>query len=103
MAKQKLDGVIQAVHYQADGQVAWVRAYLRRGPTFSDLILLDRSTLIAQLKSGKRYYSGQRVLQMASTFDIAEPLQLIEKDGKQILVVGNQAVERDQLAGVPVV
>jgi hypothetical protein len=103
MAKKKFDGVIQAVHYQADGQIAWVRAYLRRGPTYSDLVLLDRKTLIEQLKTGKRYYSGQRVLQLASTFDLDEPLQLLEKDGKQILVVGNRVAERDLLAGVPVV
>lgn len=103
MAKKKFDGVIQAVHYQADGQVAWVRAYLRRGPTYSDLVLLDRKMLIEQLKTGKRYYSGQRVTQLASTFDLGDPLQLIDKDGKQILVVGNQVAEGDQLRGVPVV
>jgi hypothetical protein len=103
MAKKKFDGVIQAVHYQTDGQIAWVRAYLRRGPTYSDLVLLDRNTLIEQLKTGKRYYSGQRVLQLASTFDLDKPLQLLEKDGKQILVVGNRVAERDLLAGVPVV
>ena len=31
MANKKYDGVIEAVHYAPDGQVEWVRAYLRRG------------------------------------------------------------------------
>ena len=52
MAKVKYDGVIEAVHYAADGQVEWVRAYLRRGPAFSDRIMLDRQTLIEDLKAG---------------------------------------------------
>ena len=55
MARTTFDGVIEAVRYKPDGQVDWVRAYLRRGPTFSDRIMINRATLIENLKSGKRY------------------------------------------------
>jgi hypothetical protein len=103
MAKLKFDGVVQAVHYQPDGQVGWVRAFLRRGPTFSDRILVDRQTLVAQLKAGKRYYAGQRQHQMASTFEISQPLRVIEKNGKDILITGDVNSERDCLDGVPVI
>ncbi len=103
MPKQKLDGVVQAVHYTMDGQVEWVRAYLRRGPTFSDRVKLDRQTLVANLKAGKRYFAGQPVPQMASTFQLAEPLQLLEKDGRVILVTGDRKADQDRLDGIPVI
>jgi hypothetical protein len=103
MAKPKVDGVVQAVHYNPDGQVAWVRVYMRRGPTFSDRMMLNRQTLIANLQSGKHYFIGERVPQMASTFELTTSLYMVEKDGKQILVAGAQDADRDRLEGVPVI
>jgi hypothetical protein len=103
MAKPKYDGIIQAVHYQPDGQVGWVRAFLRRGPTFSDYILLDRQTLIQHLKDGKRYWIGQRTPQLASTFEVTQPLRLFSQDGKDFLVAGEGSADRDTLKGVPVI
>jgi hypothetical protein len=102
MAKPKYDGVVEAVHYQPDGQVAWVRAYLRRGPTFSDRILLDRERLIGDLKAGKRYLAGKRIPLMASTFEVSDPLRIVEVDGQEVLVTGDYQVRRDHLEGVPV-
>lgn len=103
MAKPKFDGVIEAVRYKPDGQVDWVRAYLRRGPTFSDRVLLDRQTLIEHLKSGKRYLAGKRVRLMASTFEVSEPLQVLQVDGAEVLVTGERRSERDSLEGVPLI
>jgi len=102
MAKEKLDGVIVAVRYQPNGQVAWVRAFLRRGPTFSDYILLDRQTLIQNLRVGKKYWAGQRTPQLASTFEVTQRLRVLTQDGRDILVVGDEATDRDSLKGVPV-
>jgi hypothetical protein len=102
MARIKFDGVVQAVHYNPDGQVAWVRAYLRRGPTFSDRVLIDRPTLVASIKSGKRYFTGQRQAQMASTFSIGAKLHVLDKNGKNILVTGEWDADHDYLEGVPV-
>ncbi len=102
MQKKKFDGVIQAVHYAPDGRVAWVRAYIRRGPTFSDRILLDRCALVEHLKAGQRFFIGQRVPLMAGTFEITEPLRLIQKDENDILVTGLVEADQDHLAGVPV-
>lgn len=103
MTKLKIDGVVQAVHYNPDGQVAWVRAYLRRGPTYSDRVMLDRQTLIAHLKSGKHYFIGERIPQMASTFEVKEPLSVIEKNGKLFLAAGVKDVDQDRLEGAPVI
>lgn len=103
MAKPKFDGVVEAVRYTPDGQVDWVRAYLRRGPTFSDHQLLSRHTLIEELKSGKRYLAGKRVPLMASTFEVSKPLRVLERNGSDVLVTGSLEADRDNLEGVPVI
>jgi hypothetical protein len=103
MARKKYDGVVEAVHYKPDGQIGWVRTYLRRGPTFSDYILLDRQTLIEHLKAGKRYLVGERVPQLASTFEVSEPLRVVQKDGKEIVVTGDLQADKDDLKGVPLI
>lgn len=105
MAKsQKYDGVIDAVHFQPDGSVKWVRAYLRRGPTWSDRTLIPRAELIARLKAGKTFVFGRRMLQMASTFEVTGQLRLLESNGMPVLVTGETAqAQADTLPGVPVV
>lgn len=103
MAKPKIDGVIEAVRYNPDGQIRWVRAYLRRGPTYSDHILLDRQALIEQLKSGKYFMAGERVEQMASTFQLGKPVHLQNNNGQEVLVTGETQSNQDRLDGVPIV
>ena len=103
MAKIKYDGVVEAVRYKPDGQVAWVRAYLRRGPTFSDHIIIDRSTLIQYLKSGKNFHAGQRIPYLASTFDIQDPLHVIQTNGRDVLITGDSPSSQDNLQGIPIV
>lgn len=102
MAKQKIDGVIEAVHYRPDGQVDWVRAYLRRGSAWSDRVILSRSELIAQIKAGKKMMLGQRVPFMAGTFDVSAPVQVLGRDGQEVLSTTSAAPERDLLEGAPI-
>ncbi len=102
MADKKVDGVIEAVHYAADGQVDWVRAYLRRGPTWSDRVILKRQDLIHEIKSGRSMAIGQRVQYMAGTFDISGPLMVSGPAGREVLVTSSSPAERDTLEGVPV-
>ena len=103
MAKSHFDGVVEAVHYQPDGQVAWVRAYLRRGATFSDHVKLDRKTLIEHLKSGKRYYAGKRLELLASTFEVTSLLHVSTKNGQEVVLTGESQSDRDRLEGIPVI
>lgn len=103
MGKIKYDGVVEAVHYDSEGQVVWVRVYRRRGPTFSDRILLDRNEFIKELKAGRRYYSGKRIPLKASTFELGRPVKLIEQNGKEILAIGDRQPEGDCLDGVPII
>jgi hypothetical protein len=103
MAKQKVDGIIEAVHYAPDGNVQWVRAYLRQGPIYTDHVLIPREELISSLKQGKRFLTGQRKAYLGGVFDASEPVRLAAHNGEEILVVGETQVEKDQLAGVPII
>lgn len=102
MANKKVDGVIEAVHYAPDGQVDWVRAYLRRGSTWSDRVILTRQNLIAEIKSGMHMAIGSRVPFMAGTFDTAAPIMVAGTAGKEVLVTPNAASDSDHLEGAPV-
>ena len=103
MAKPKYDGVIETVHYKPDGQVDWVRAYLRLGPIFTDRVKLDRQTLVDHLKSGKLYRVGRRVPLMGGTFETGELLKLIQQNGREVLITGDLRAEQDRLEGVPII
>lgn len=103
MAKIKYDGVVEAVHYKPNGEVDWVRAYERRGPTFSDHVLIKRDDLVERLKSGRKFLVGSRMPFKASTFDVTQPLRLVKVGEGEAIVVGQSQDERDQLEGVPVI
>jgi uncharacterized protein YjhX (UPF0386 family) len=95
----KFDGVIEAVRYKS-GKIDVVRAYERRGATFSDRVLIDRKTLMENLKKGKRFVTGQRKEFLASTFDVGKPVRLTGADDKQVVTTLTQA-DHDELEGTP--
>lgn len=103
MAKPKFDGVVQAVRYDDRGQVLWVRAFLRRGPAWSDYVILERSELIEQLNSGKRIVIGQRVPYLGGTFETSSSVELVEKNGQEFIFSGDTQADRDCLQGVPII
>lgn len=103
MAKIKFYGVVEAVHYKPNGEVSWVRAYQRRGSTFSDHVLVERDALIQQIKSGKNYVVGKRVPLKASTFDTTSPVRVIQSGGRDVLVAGQNKSDVDRLDGVPII
>ena len=100
---KKLDGVIEAAHFNPDGKLAWVRAYERRGPTWSDVVLLDRDALVQRLKQHKRFFVGTRRESWASQFDLTLPVRLVENYRSEVLVTGRGASQKDRLDGIPVV
>ena len=102
MAQVKYDGVIEAVRYTPAGRITVVRAYERRGPTFSDRVLISREELVRRMQAGKRFVIGERQLLLASTFTVASPISLVEKDGQKYLATPEAlAANGDCLAGVP--
>ncbi len=99
--KKKYDGVIEAVRYGSDGNIAWVRAYERSGFVFSDWLMLDRASLVEQLKNGKRYLLGQRKPFLGNDFELADPISLVGEEGVEKIVSGDNKGEKDYLEGIP--
>ena len=98
MAK-KIDGVIEAVRFK-NGQIFSVRAYEKRGFTFSDRLVLDRKMLIERLQKGQAFIAGSRQDLMASTFNLAKPILLVKADGREFIATSENAT-RDELENVP--
>jgi hypothetical protein len=96
----KVDGVIEAVRYTADGRIALVRGYERRGAIFSDYVLISRDRLVEQLQKGKKFFTGTRRKFFAGTFETRASVMLVKKDGKEWVATGKDAA-RDQLDDVP--
>ncbi len=103
MAKVDYDGVVQAVHYDNEGQVIWVRAFLRRGPVWSDYVQLNRDDLVEKINSGLRFRTGKRLPYSGGTFDTTYPVELVKVDDHEVLVAGDGQSKTDSLAGVPLI
>ncbi|MCC6500244.1 MAG: hypothetical protein IT313_08270 [Anaerolineales bacterium] len=99
MAK-KMDGVIEAVRYK-NGQIVMVRAYERRGSSFSDRVLIERKDLLERLKRRQNFVTGTRTELMASTFNTGKPLRVVNHNGKEWIATREDA-ERDELEQAPV-
>lgn len=103
MAKPKFDFLIEAVHYSEAGDIVWVRGFERRGPTFSDRVIVDRDALVLRLKGGERVFTGHRIPQMAGTFEVGDRIQLDQVFGEEYLIAGGRAVNGDNLQGIPII
>lgn len=97
---KKIDGVIEAARYK-NGQIVMVRAYERRGATFSDCVLLERKTLLERLRKGQQYFTGSREEFHASTFKTGRLVFLVTQDDHELLATRENAT-RDELEEVPV-
>ena len=97
---QKFDGVVVAVRYKS-GQIQYVRAYERRGASFSDYLLLPRNELLKRLKSGRKFVTGKRKPLLASTFDVGKDIQLISSNSHEIVATRPDAAS-DELEGTPI-
>lgn len=100
MAKKKYDGIIEAVRYK-NGQIMVVRAYERRGASFSDWVLIERKDLVERIKNGKQFLTGERKKYWAGTFDTGKPVKVISRDGKEFLST-REGADHDELEQVPV-
>lgn len=98
MAK-KIDGVIESVRYK-NGQIVLVRAYERRGFTYSDRVLFDRKTLLEHLQNGRNFMTGSRQDLLASTFTLSKPVMIVKADNREYVATSESAT-RDELENVP--
>jgi hypothetical protein len=99
MAK-KINGIIEAAHYK-NGQIVTVRAYERRGATFSDRVLIDRKDLLERIKNGEQFLTGTRREFWAGTFEEGKPVKLVSREGKDFISTRDGA-DHDELEQVPV-
>jgi hypothetical protein len=101
MADKKIDGVIEAVRYTPDGKLKMARGYLRRGPIWSDRVLLTRDELLDEIRSGKKWVVGERVIYMAGTFETSHSVQVKGSQGQEVLYTLQPQDQRDLLEGAP--
>jgi len=96
MKKIKFDGLIEAVRYAPSGKIELVRAYERRGATFSDHILIQRDKLVERLQNGEKFVTGRRKELMGSTFETDQPVRL----NGDVITTGT-ATHHDLLENLP--
>ena len=101
MASKKIDGVVEAVRYAPDGEVALVRLYERRGAVYSDRLLLDRQQFTALLRTKKRFVAGKRIAMMGATFETGVEIRLVKTGAGEYIQSEMGSGERDDLKGVP--
>ena len=101
MAKQKFDGILEAVRVDEDGQLQIARIFERRGVIFSDRFLVDRDDFIKRIKGGKKFAMGVRQYKMGSSFTTGEQIQIVSSQGKDVVVVGTTSGDKDHLISVP--
>ena len=102
MAQNKFDYLVEAVHYSPTGELEKIRLYERRGPSFSDRIIINRNQLIRVLIAGKKVVVGNRIPYLASTFNQTGEIQLSGSKDAPVLVTGGVISSQDSLAGIPV-
>lgn len=98
MPIKKINAVIEAVRFSPAGQIELVRAYARRGPVWSDVLVLHRAELVDLLKKGQKFYSGSRLKYRGNQFDT---LALVQLENDRV-ISGKSEGSRDFLNGVPV-
>ncbi len=98
MTPKKIDAIVEAVRYDASGQIEFVRVYKRIASTFADHSLLTRAELVERLKKSERFVSGKRQELQGATFDTGPELRLVANSSVQTAEVTGDG---DNLKGVP--
>jgi hypothetical protein len=97
----RFDVVIEAVRYNEDGSLKTARIYERRGPTWSDRLLISRQELLERLKKGQKVVIGSRKPYLASTFEVFGNVRLVNHNGREVLISGDGESQRDNLPQAP--
>ena len=101
--KKPYDGVVVAARYTPQGEIDWVRAFVRHGFVFSDRMDLDRDTLIDFLREGKKFKTGERITYQGNDFQVHDDIQIIENDSDVKIVAGKTSKNQDSLENVPII
>jgi hypothetical protein len=102
MKKKSADIIIEAAHFKPNGQLDYVRAYQRRGATYSDCVLITRKELLEQLLNGMAVATGQRMHLLASTFKKTALVHLAPSANRFIITTGSLGAAQDSLPETPI-
>ena len=103
LRRPKIDIVVVAVRYENPETVSWVRAFERRGATWSDRRMIQRTDLIDRILAGEKVVVGKRIEFEAGTFDTGEDLRVEDRNGVSVLMIGAGNGSGDSLKGIPVI
>ena len=100
-ARQKIDGVVEAVRYTPGDMIALVRMYPRIATTFADRVLMTREQFVEALKVKKHFVTGQRRPMWGATFEPGSDIHLDPSNGRELVFCGEPGGDHDHLQGVP--
>lgn len=98
---KKFDGVIEAVRRGPDGEINIARYYERRGPTWSDYMLINRDDLVRRVKKGEKFMVGERQPYLGGTFSLISRVQLTGNGGKEKLVTADSPDGKIEIKEAP--
>ena len=101
MAKNKYDGIVEAVRLDESGKLISARMFEKRGSVFSDHFIIDRNRLLQRLKDGQQILVGKRIYKMGSEFETGQAINLVSQGANDYIALGDNRSGADNLAGIP--
>jgi hypothetical protein len=95
-AAKRLDIVVVAARYDPQGKLTVAQGFERRGQVWSDLILVDRDTLIRKLRSRWRVAVAVPA-PVPGDFEIVARVRLERKNGVETLASNSAHADQDHL------
>jgi hypothetical protein len=95
-AAKRLDIVVVAARYDLLGKLTVAQGFERRGQVWSDLILVDRDTLIRNLRSRRRVAVAVPT-PVPGDFEIVARVRLEGKNGVEFLASNSAHADQDHL------
>jgi hypothetical protein len=103
MNRNKADLIIEAVHHKYNGQIDFVRAYQKRGETYSDCILVKRQELLEMLLVGRQVVTGQRIPFLGTIFSDLTSVGLLTINNKKTIATTGSTVHQKELVETPII
>ena len=95
-AAKRLDIVVVAARFDPQGKLTVAQGFERRGQVWSDLILVDRDTLIRNLRSRRRVAVAVPT-PVPGDFEIVARVHLERKNGVETLASNSAHADQDHL------
>ena len=95
-AAKRLDIVVVAARYDPQGKLTVAQGFERRGQVWSDLILVDRDTLIRNLRS-RRHVAVAAPTPVPGDFEIVARVRLERRNEEETLTSNSAHADQDHL------